>query len=60
VRGLQITAPSGFEDFVTEVGRPATRPGLPEPSEPDLARLAAASQRYNNQILGPPPRPPAP
>jgi mannose-6-phosphate isomerase-like protein (cupin superfamily) len=59
VRGLQITAPSGFEDFVMAVGRPAAGPGLPEPTEPDVPRLLAASQRYNNQILGPPPRPPA-
>ncbi|WP_066366652.1 quercetin 2,3-dioxygenase [Herbidospora mongoliensis] len=59
VRGLQITAPSGFEDFITEIGHPATGPGLPEPTEPDLPRLIAAAQRHHQQILGPPPRSPA-
>ena len=57
VRGLQITAPAGFEDFIAEAGRPAQRPGLPEPTEPDIPRLAAAAQRYGSQILGPPPGP---
>lgn len=59
VLGLQITAPAGFEDFIAEVGRPAQRPGLPEPTEPDIPRLAAAAQRYGYQILGPPPAPPS-
>ncbi|HEY7489109.1 MAG TPA: cupin domain-containing protein [Streptosporangiaceae bacterium] len=34
VRGLQIAAPAGFERFVRELGRPAERPGLPDPSGP--------------------------
>ena len=59
VRGLQITAPAGFEDFIAEAGRPAQRPGLPEPTEPDIPRLVAAAQRYGSQILGPPPAPPS-
>jgi mannose-6-phosphate isomerase-like protein (cupin superfamily) len=59
VRGLQINAPAGFEDFIAEAGRPAQRPGLPEPTEPDIPRLAAAGQRYGHQILGPPPAPPS-
>jgi mannose-6-phosphate isomerase-like protein (cupin superfamily) len=58
VRGLVINAPAGFEDFVAEIGCPAQRPGLPEPTEPDIARLAAVAGRYGHQILGPPPRPP--
>jgi quercetin dioxygenase-like cupin family protein len=53
--GLQITAPAGFEEFIAEIGRPAERPGLPEPSAPDVPRLIAAGQRYGQQILGPPP-----
>ncbi|MBB3083052.1 quercetin 2,3-dioxygenase [Geodermatophilus sabuli] len=54
VRGLQITAPAGFEDFVAELGRPATGPGLPEPSAPDVPRLLEAQGRYRNEIVGPP------
>jgi mannose-6-phosphate isomerase-like protein (cupin superfamily) len=45
VRGLQITAPAGFEEFIAEAGRPAQRPGLPEPAEPDIARLRVAAWR---------------
>ena len=30
VRGLQITAPAGFEEFIAEAGGPAQRPGLPD------------------------------
>jgi quercetin dioxygenase-like cupin family protein len=55
VRGLQITTPAGFERFAIELGRPADRPGLPEPSVPDVPRLVEAGHRYGHQILGPPP-----
>ncbi|MGY1703757.1 cupin domain-containing protein [Geodermatophilus sp. SYSU D00697] len=54
VRGLQITSPAGFEDFIGELGRPPTGPGLPEPSEPDVPRLVEAAARYRGEILGPP------
>ena len=54
VRGLQITTPSGFEEYIAELGRPAERPGLPEPSAPDIPRLIEAGQRFGHQILGPP------
>ncbi|HEV7646940.1 MAG TPA: quercetin 2,3-dioxygenase [Actinophytocola sp.] len=54
VRGLQVTAPAGFERFVAEIGRPAEHLGLPEPSAPDVAALVAAGERHGNQILGPP------
>lgn len=55
VRGLQITSPAGFEGFIDELGRPPEHDGLPEPSVPDVARLAEVSARYGNEILGPPP-----
>ena len=29
VRGLQIAAPAGFEEYIAEAGSPAQRPGLP-------------------------------
>jgi mannose-6-phosphate isomerase-like protein (cupin superfamily) len=54
-RGLQITAPAGFDRFIAELGRPAEHPGLPTPAEPDLRRLIEAGERYGHQILGPPP-----
>lgn len=54
VRGLQITSPSGFENFITELGRPPTGPGLPEPSMPDVPRLVEAGQRHGNDVVGPP------
>jgi quercetin dioxygenase-like cupin family protein len=34
VHGLQITTPSGFEDFLGELSRPATGPGLPRRPNP--------------------------
>jgi mannose-6-phosphate isomerase-like protein (cupin superfamily) len=57
VRGLQITTPSGFEQFIAELGRPAEHLGLPNPSPPDVPRMIEAGQRYGHQILGPPPSP---
>ncbi len=54
VRGLQITSPSGFEQFITEVGRPAEHLGLPEPSQPDIPLLVEAGRRHGNEIVGPP------
>jgi hypothetical protein len=54
VRGLQITSPAGFEQFITEVGRPAEHLGLPEPSQPDIPLLVEAGRRHGNEIIGPP------
>jgi quercetin dioxygenase-like cupin family protein len=54
LRGLQITSPSGFEDFVRELGRPAEHPGLPDPSAPDVARLVEAGRKYGHEMAGPP------
>lgn len=51
---LQITTPAQFEQFVAEVGRPAQSLTLPNPSAPDVGALAAAGQRYANEIVGPP------
>ncbi len=54
VRGLQLTSPAGFEQYIQELGRPAEHPGLPEPSQPDVPRLVEAGQRYGHDIVGPP------
>ena len=55
VRGLQITAPAAFERFVADLGRPATGPGLPPPSQPDVTALIETGRRYGVETLGPPP-----
>jgi quercetin dioxygenase-like cupin family protein len=54
VRGLQINAPSGFERFIAEMGRPADRPGLPDVTPPDIAALSEAGTRYGYETVGPP------
>ena len=54
VHGLQLTTPAGLEAFVEEVGRLPEGPGLPEPSIPDVPRLAEAGRRHGNDIVGPP------
>lgn len=53
-RGLQITSPAGFEQFIAHVGRPAEDAGLPMPSVPDVPLLVDAGQRYGHDIVGPP------
>jgi len=56
VRGLQITAPAGFERFIGELGRPAEGSGLPAPAQlPDVPTLIGVSRRYGIETLGPPP-----
>ena len=54
IRGLQITAPSGFEQLVAAVGRAPEHDGLPTPSMPDVAAVAAASAAVGARIVGPP------
>ena len=57
-RFLTVTRGGAFERFVRAFGRPAERPGLPEPSgppTPEQARaLAAACREYGIEIVGPP------
>ena len=59
MRCLQLTTPSGFEDFATEVGTPATEQRLPDPGPIDPAALGHAAARHHIEILGPPPNAPA-
>jgi quercetin dioxygenase-like cupin family protein len=54
VRGLQVTSPAGFENYIGEIGRAPDHEGLPDPSPPDLRRLLAAAERFGHDIVGPP------
>ncbi|HEY7225310.1 MAG TPA: quercetin 2,3-dioxygenase [Micromonosporaceae bacterium] len=55
LRTLQITTPSGFEQFAAQVGESARGPGLPEPGPIDPALLGHAAARHAIELLGPPP-----
>lgn len=55
LRALQITTPSGFEHFATELGQPAEERRLPGPAPFDPTVLSHAAARYAIEILGPPP-----
>ena len=55
LRCLQITTPSGFEDFVAEAGAPASARHLPEPGPVDPEMLGHAMVRHGYELLGPPP-----
>ena len=52
LKGLQITAPAGFERFMAEVGEPARSLSLPPPSAPDIGRLTAAAAKLGIEIVG--------
>jgi mannose-6-phosphate isomerase-like protein (cupin superfamily) len=54
---LQITTPSGFDQFAAEVGEPARQRRLPDPAPADPAALGHAAARHRVEILGPPPAP---
>ncbi|MEV0272581.1 quercetin 2,3-dioxygenase [Hamadaea sp. NPDC050747] len=55
LRTLQITTPSGFEQFAGDVGQPATTRQLPDPGPIDPAALGHAATRHAIELLGPPP-----
>jgi mannose-6-phosphate isomerase-like protein (cupin superfamily) len=52
---VQITTPSGFEEFMAEVSEPARQRCLPGPAQVDPAALGHAAARHHVEILGPPP-----
>lgn len=52
--GLQVTSPSGFEDYIDLLGRPPGHDGLPEPTEPDIPAVLAAGERFHLRVVGPP------
>jgi mannose-6-phosphate isomerase-like protein (cupin superfamily) len=50
-RTLLILAPSGFDRFVAELGTPAGRLVLPDPTPPDPARVAEVAAAHGIQVL---------
>lgn len=55
VRYLTVNEPAGFDDFVLEVGTPATSDVPPSDEHPPTpAELAEIARRHNIEILGPP------
>jgi mannose-6-phosphate isomerase-like protein (cupin superfamily) len=55
LHALQITTPSGFENFAAAAGRAATQRRLPDPAPLDQPALGDAATLHGMQILGPPP-----
>jgi len=53
-RILLITSGGDLAAFVLEASEPAAAPTLPEPREPDIARLMAIAAKHGLEILGPP------
>jgi mannose-6-phosphate isomerase-like protein (cupin superfamily) len=54
-RALTLTSPSGFAEFVRELGEPARELTVPPPAPLDEARLLELSRKYDLEIVGPPP-----
>lgn len=52
-RFLLLITPGGFEEFVVEMGQPASTLTLPAPSAPDMDRLIKVAAKYRVEILGP-------
>lgn len=53
-RALVMVAPGGFDEFVAALGEPAGALTLPEPSEPDVAKVIALAAAHGIHILPPP------
>ncbi len=51
---LQLSSPSQFERFATEMGEPATAMTLPEPTEVDVPKLLSIAPKYGIEMLPPP------
>ena len=52
---LQITTPSGFEEFAAAAGEPAGQRRLPDPGPIDQVAMGRAAAQHSIEILGPPP-----
>ncbi|HET8587191.1 MAG TPA: cupin domain-containing protein [Candidatus Limnocylindria bacterium] len=53
-RALTLTSPSGFAEFVAEMGEPATELIIPRAAPVDEQLLAQVATRYGVEIVGPP------
>lgn len=53
---LQITTPSGFEDFAAAAGTPASQRRIPDPTPIDPVAMGGAAEQHSIEILGPPPQ----
>ncbi len=51
-RSLVLNTPAGFEQFVIEMGNPATQLVIPTPAPPDMAKLIALAAKRRIDILG--------
>ena len=56
LRALQITTPSGFENFAAAAGEPAPERRLPDHQPADPAALGHAAAQHAIEVLGPPPQ----
>lgn len=52
-RVFQVTTPAQFDDFVRAVGEPTDAAVLPEPSPPDVERLARIAAEFQIELLPP-------
>jgi quercetin dioxygenase-like cupin family protein len=54
---LVIASPAGFENFVAEVGAPATDAASPPPppGPAEIEHLVTVARKYGMELLGPPP-----
>lgn len=52
-RILIVANPSGFENFLQEMGEPATGNTLMPDAPPDVERLQAVAAKYGIEVLGP-------
>lgn len=53
-RALVLTTPSGFAQFVAEVGEPAHAPRLPADDRYDTDKLMALADKYRLEVVGAP------
>jgi quercetin dioxygenase-like cupin family protein len=52
-RLLLFATPAGFEQFVVDLGEPATEGSAPPSGPPDMGKLMAVAASYRVDILGP-------
>lgn len=53
-RALTLTSPSGFAEFVAELGQPAGELVVPDQEPMDEERLVEVARKYRVEIIGPP------